>query len=192
MPVSLRQDASRGTGEAVIQGTVTVSGSNALDSLVFNGFTIQSGMDHGIGNVRLQDGGIYNNIIRGDWVSGNSPSNRGIFTASSSPVVVQSWELIGNDIQGYRYAISLDGNSQLSNGVVRHNYLAKSQRGIQSIGLKPLEFTHRRASITITENTITDNEQGIRLAGGIRNGEPKHGDQQHPIRHSSWRDGEPD
>jgi hypothetical protein len=159
---TIATDVSRGTGEAVIQGTVTVSGSNALNSLVFNGFTIQSGSSGGIINVRLQSGGIYNNIIRGEWGSGSTPNIRGIGTASSSPVVPQSWELIGNDILGYRYGIAMDGNAQLVSALVKHNHIAGSERGIQTFGA----LHSGTPTITISENTIIGNERGVRLAGG--------------------------
>lgn len=154
--------ARDGTGEAVIQGTVTVSESNALAFFVLDGFTIESGTSTGINNVRLEGGGIYNNIIRGDWLSGNSPNNRGISTASSSPVVSQSWTLQGNNIAGYRFGISLDGNSQLSSANILENCVSDCQRGIQS----QAAFHSGTPDIVIEANEFDGNEQGIRLAGG--------------------------
>jgi hypothetical protein len=162
---TIATDASRGTDEAVIQGSVTVSGSGALSSLVFDGFTIESGSSSGIINVRLQDGGIYNNILRGAWVLDDTPSTpniNGIITASSSPVQPQSWELVGNDIRGYRIAMNLDGNLQLDGVLVKDNYLADCERGIQTQTSLHAGMT----TIAITENTITNNMQGIRVTGG--------------------------
>lgn len=165
---------SEAEGEAVVEGTITVSASNAVDRVRIDGLSIHSGSDSGILNARLGTGegsdalsGVFNNIIRGSWVSGSTPNNRGVSTASSSPVVPQAHRLIGNDISGYRFGLSLDGNSQLESMVVRANRLTGNERGIQSqAALHTAGGGDSAFVLIIDENLISDNQQGIRLAGG--------------------------
>jgi len=152
---------SRGS-EAIIQGTVSISSSNVQFGIVIDGFRIESGNSSGVQQVRLDGGGVFNNVIRGDWDGVNAPNNRGIITASTSPVAPQQWALSGNDIDGFRFGIAPDGNNQLISATITNNVVRNCERGLQSFGA----FHSGTPDIVISGNTFADNEQGIRLAGG--------------------------
>jgi hypothetical protein len=111
--------------------------------------------------VRLSGGGIYNNVLAGSWTTGNTPSNSGIATGTSSPVNPQTWTIQGNKITGYRFGLNLDGSGGVT-GTIADNCISQNQRGIQTqSGLHDIA-----SNIQILTNDISNNEQGIRVARG--------------------------
>jgi parallel beta-helix repeat protein len=153
-------DPSRGIGEAIIAGNITVSGSSLVNAVIA-GFRIESGNSPAITGVRLSGGGIYNNVLAGSWTAGDAPNIAGIATGTSAPVSPQSWSIQGNKITGYRFGLNLDGAGGVT-GTIADNCISQNQRGIQT-----QSALHDVASnIQILTNDISNNEQGIRVARG--------------------------
>lgn len=152
-------DTSR-TDEAVIEGTVTISTSGALDYLRFDGFMIESENVDGIVDLRLESGGIYNNVLEGNWVAGSAPDIYGITTDGAT--VEQNWEITGNKITGYLRGLNLRADAELNNAFILENCF--SDNSIASFS--NATFHQGEPNIRFERNHIQDNNRGVRFASG--------------------------
>lgn len=155
-------------GEAVIEGTGTISNDDELDNVVIAGLTFVSADADAINGVRLTSGVIENNILRGDGES-LAPENAGIATASSAGAASASWTLRGNNIAGFERGLDLDGGADSVDvqigGVPQLNQIVDNQTGIRT--REALHgFDNGNPGIQIGTNLVQNNEQGIHLEGG--------------------------
>ncbi|TVR81721.1 MAG: HYR domain-containing protein [Saprospirales bacterium] len=148
--------------EAVIQGTITISTGAALDFLHFDGFRIESDSVDGIIGLRLQDGGIYNNVLMGNWVGGSINDINGIMTGAATPSAVQNWTISGNKISGYFRGLDLRGDASLNNAFVVENCFENNS--IASFSNN--SFHAGTPNIQFERNTIVNNSRGVRFASG--------------------------
>ncbi|TVR86722.1 MAG: HYR domain-containing protein, partial [Saprospirales bacterium] len=146
--------------EAVIQGTVTISTGAALDFLHFDGFRIESDSVDGIVDLRLESGGIYNNVLAGNWVAGPDLDISGITTEGAS--VEQNWEIVGNKITGYFRGLNLRADAELNDAFILENCFS----GNSIASFSNSTFHLGTPNIRFERNDIQDNNRGVRFASG--------------------------
>ena len=141
--------------EAVIEGLINV-GANE-DGVTIDGFTVE-----GRANLRGLEVTVSNNIFVGDG-NQNGPA-----TQSSAPDRANSFVISNNSLSNYNQALQLDGDAETSSLVVSGNHISNSARAIQtfaSLHDGPVGDSEEEAGL-IVDNTIVNNDEGIRLATG--------------------------
>ncbi|NUE03255.1 right-handed parallel beta-helix repeat-containing protein [Halorubraceae archaeon YAN] len=142
--------AARGA-ESTIIGSVSV-GANE-DGVTINGFRIE-----GLTTLRGLDAVFENNVVRRE-------SGAGVSTQSSAPVRPNSFTIENNDVSVGGQGLQLDGNSQTQSLAVLNNLLQNNGRAIQTFGSLHDGLIANDGG-SITGNTVTENGDGVRLAGG--------------------------
>jgi len=142
--------AARGA-ESIIIGSVSV-GANE-DGVTINGFRIE-----GSTSLRGLDVVFENNVVRRE-------SGAGVSTQSSAPVRPNSFTIENNDVSVGGQGLQLDGNSQTQSLAVLNNLLQNNGRAIQTFGSLHDGLIANDGG-SITGNTVTENGDGVRLAGG--------------------------
>ncbi len=166
--------ANRGTDETIVQAGVYYGQSR--DNIAMDGFTIDAGTLIRAIEARGLNSVIINNIVTGTVTP--FVQQAGISTRANAPNRTHSYLIANNNVQGFRYGIYMDGNTELASDIV-DNYVSgcfsagfvltaseghRLRRNISvnnSTGLLCL-----RGNNLITENTFTGNIlNGIRLVG---------------------------
>lgn len=165
--------AGRGTNESVIIASIYYGQSR--DNIVVDGFTITAGTRlRGI-EARGLNSAILNNIITGTVTP--LVQQTGISTRANAPNRVHSYHIAYNNVQGFRYGIYMDGNTENASEI-SFNYVT----GCFTAGyvLTASNGHHLKANVSdnngqgllctkgnnlIEQNTFTNNAAtGIRLA----------------------------
>lgn len=153
--------------ETIINGNVQVGVPQGASNITFDGFTVNSGASDAVA-VRGPGMTVSNNILEGLMIFPTSGTASGVRISDSAPVGPGlSFDFENNYISGYRYGMLLDGSAARydASGVsstASGNYITNNQRAIQSFGdLHGGTIVHE-----ISDNTITGNDRGIRLAAG--------------------------
>jgi hypothetical protein len=138
----------RGVGESIIKGTVTLAGANN----VLDGFTVDSGTNHGIVIANSGSGAVIkNNILLGEKAS--SGTQAGVYSESLNNATI-----VNNSIIGYQYGTWADG-SNVPPSTVSYNYISGTNYGIFFQGSNP-------DGQTIEYNVFENNGTGIMVAQG--------------------------